>query len=196
MAVNQVIVGDEVKLDLTGDTVSENNLLAGVTAHNAAGEPIEGAVVVAPIDSELSETSENPVQNKAIFAALSEKASSSHSHSVADITDFPEIPTGDGGEFTIITGTYTGTGSSQVIDLGFEPEAVFVCAATSSVNSVDYMPFFALKNSPASYQDSKYTVLSVVTNGFIPHIFSGNYVQNLNRRGCPYNYIALKGVQI
>ena len=44
MAVNQVIIGDEVKLDLTGDTVSENNLLAGVTAHNAAGEPIVGTM--------------------------------------------------------------------------------------------------------------------------------------------------------
>lgn len=98
--------------------------------------------------------------------------------------------------YIIITGTYIGTGSSQVIDLGFEPEAVFVCAATSSVNSVDYMPFFALKNSPASYQNSKYTILSVVTNGFIPHISSGNYVQNLNRSGDIYNYIALKGVQI
>ena len=196
MAVNQVIVGDEVKLDLTADTVSENNLLAGVTAHNAAGEPIEGAVVVTPIDRELSNTSENPIQNRAVFAALSEKASSSHSHSVADITDFPEIPTGDGGEFTIITGTYVGTGSSQVIDLGFEPEAVFVCAATSSVNSVDYMPFFALKNSPATYQDGQYTILSVESNGFKPYISSGNYVYNLNRSGCPYNYIALKGVQI
>ena len=44
MAVNQVIVGDEVKLDLTGDTVSVNNLLAGATAHNAAGEPIVGTM--------------------------------------------------------------------------------------------------------------------------------------------------------
>lgn len=44
MAVNQVIVGDEVKLDLTTDTVSEETLLEGVTAHNAAGEPIVGTM--------------------------------------------------------------------------------------------------------------------------------------------------------
>ena len=70
MGVNQVIVGDEVKLDLTADTVSEDNLLAGATAHNAAGEPIEGAVVTVPVDSELSETSENAIQNKVATAEM------------------------------------------------------------------------------------------------------------------------------
>lgn len=77
MGVNKVEVGDEVKLDLTEDTVSENNLLAGATAHNAAGEPITGAVVVAPIDSELSEISENAVQNKVVTAVLNNKANKS-----------------------------------------------------------------------------------------------------------------------
>lgn len=52
MGVNQVLVGDEVKLDLTADTVSEDNLLAGATVHNAAGEPIVGAVVTVPVDSD------------------------------------------------------------------------------------------------------------------------------------------------
>ena len=40
MAVNKVVKGNEVMLDLTEDTVTENNLLAGATAHNAAGEPV------------------------------------------------------------------------------------------------------------------------------------------------------------
>ena len=70
MGVNQVLVGDEVKLDLTADTVSEDNLLAGATAHNAAGEPIEGAVVTVPVDSELSEESANAIQNKAVAKAV------------------------------------------------------------------------------------------------------------------------------
>ena len=52
MAVNKVEVGGETVLDLTEDTVSENNLLVGATAHNAAGEPIEGAVGAATPDSD------------------------------------------------------------------------------------------------------------------------------------------------
>ena len=93
MAVNQVIVGDEVKLDLTADTVSENTLLAGVTAHNAAGEPITGAVVVAPIDSELSETSENAIQNRAVAKAIKggNSLSGSSSYTVTDSVEYPLV---------------------------------------------------------------------------------------------------------
>ncbi len=47
MAVNKVEIGGEVKLDLTADTVTPENLLSGATAHNAAGEQISGAVAVA-----------------------------------------------------------------------------------------------------------------------------------------------------
>lgn len=70
MAVNKVIVGTEVKLDLTADTVSEDNLIAGATAHNAAGELITGAVVTVPVDSELSEESANAIQNMAVAKAV------------------------------------------------------------------------------------------------------------------------------
>lgn len=42
MAVNKVVLGIEALLDLTGDTVTRDTLLAGHTAHNAAGEQIEG----------------------------------------------------------------------------------------------------------------------------------------------------------
>jgi hypothetical protein len=47
MAVNKVEVNGETKLDLTQDTVTPENLLSGATAHNAAGEQINGAVAVA-----------------------------------------------------------------------------------------------------------------------------------------------------
>lgn len=45
MANNKVQLSDgTVLLDLTGDTVTPETLLSGATAHNAAGEPIVGAV--------------------------------------------------------------------------------------------------------------------------------------------------------
>lgn len=44
MAVNKVEYGDTVLMDLTGDTVSAENLLKGASAHDASGEPVEGAV--------------------------------------------------------------------------------------------------------------------------------------------------------
>lgn len=51
MAVNKVEINGEVKLDLTQDTVTPENLLSGATAHNAAGEQISGAV--APVSGDV-----------------------------------------------------------------------------------------------------------------------------------------------
>lgn len=48
-AVNKVEINGEVKLDLTQDTVTEDTLLQGVTAHDAAGNTIEGKVVTTPV---------------------------------------------------------------------------------------------------------------------------------------------------
>lgn len=45
------------------------------------------------VDSALSSTSTNPVQNKVINTALGNKANSTHTHTKSQITDFPTIPT-------------------------------------------------------------------------------------------------------
>lgn len=48
------------------------------------------------IDDALSDTSENPVQNKVINSALTSKADSLHTHTKAEITDFPtSLPASD-----------------------------------------------------------------------------------------------------
>lgn len=44
MAVNKVEYGGQTLVDLTADTVTKETLIAGATAHNAAGESIEGVV--------------------------------------------------------------------------------------------------------------------------------------------------------
>lgn len=49
MAVSKVVLGDETLIDLTGDSVSSENLLQGATAHAANGEQITGGVVVTPM---------------------------------------------------------------------------------------------------------------------------------------------------
>lgn len=40
--VNKLVVGNEVKFDLTGDTVAPNTLLTGTTAHDKTGAQITG----------------------------------------------------------------------------------------------------------------------------------------------------------
>lgn len=71
MAVNKVIYDGATLVDLTGDTVTADNLAAGVKATGADGNPVVGLLPMVTIDAELSDASENPVQNKVINAAFS-----------------------------------------------------------------------------------------------------------------------------
>lgn len=48
-------------------------------------KPAQGGGEAVTVDSELSETSENPVQNKVVNAALSGKADSSHTHNASAV---------------------------------------------------------------------------------------------------------------
>ena len=57
MAVNKVEINGKTIIDLTKDTVLPQTLLSGVTAHNAAGDPIVGAVAVAPASATLPKAS-------------------------------------------------------------------------------------------------------------------------------------------
>jgi len=50
-SINKVIYGNEILLDLTGDTVTSSSLESGITAHSASGSSITGTLVKAvPID--------------------------------------------------------------------------------------------------------------------------------------------------
>lgn len=68
MAVNKVIYDGATLVDLTGDTVTADNLAAGVKATGADGKPITGLLPKVTIDAELSSTSTNPVQNKVVYS--------------------------------------------------------------------------------------------------------------------------------
>jgi len=45
MAINKVVYGASVLVDLTADTVSPDTLLSGTTAHSASGDAITGSFV-------------------------------------------------------------------------------------------------------------------------------------------------------
>lgn len=73
MAVNKVIYDGATLVDLTGDTVTADNLAAGVKATGADGKPIVGLLPKVTIDSQLNASSTNPVQNKVIKTELDKK---------------------------------------------------------------------------------------------------------------------------
>lgn len=63
MAVNKVVYDGATLVDLTSDTVTADNLAAGVKATGADGKPIVGLLPKVTIDSQLNNSSTNPVQN-------------------------------------------------------------------------------------------------------------------------------------
>lgn len=66
--VNKVILGNETLIDLTGDTVSANNLLSGATAHDASGEQIQGNVTVPDVLDDLSDVNaSSPASGDVLF---------------------------------------------------------------------------------------------------------------------------------
>lgn len=85
MAVNKVVYDGATLVDLTGDTVTADNLAAGVKATGADGKPIVGLLPKVTIDSQLSASSTNPVQNKVIKAALDTKVNKTDKVYEADL---------------------------------------------------------------------------------------------------------------
>lgn len=73
MAVNKVIYNGVTLVDLTGVTVTADDMAAGVKATGADGKPIVGLLPKVTIDSQLSGSSTNPVQNKVLYAVLNNK---------------------------------------------------------------------------------------------------------------------------
>lgn len=79
MGINKVSYGGNVLIDLTQDSVSEDNLLSGNTAHDKSGDPVEGKVSVPSKTSQLENDSgyltrdDVPFYNKSIDKDFSEK---------------------------------------------------------------------------------------------------------------------------
>lgn len=111
MAVNKVEINGESVIDLTKDTVLPQTLLSGVTAHNAAGERIVGAVAPVRYDVAQNLTSEQKKQARdnigaGDFATKTEAQGyvADHNQSADAHSDIREAVSAAGKAF-VITGT-------------------------------------------------------------------------------------------
>lgn len=68
MAINKVIYGGNVLIDLTGDTVTADKLLAGATAHGNDGEQITGACEYDSDTSDATATAAEIIINRTVYA--------------------------------------------------------------------------------------------------------------------------------
>jgi hypothetical protein len=99
------------------------------------------------------------------------------------------VVSGSGGGSTIKTGTYTGTGAVQNINVGFEPDSITFLPHGDSYGwagyKTKYMPGAYAKYS-SNYVDN---LVSITSNGFRIETPSSDYY---NVNGYTYSYIAMK----
>lgn len=138
MAVNKIIYNGETLVDLTSDTVTADDLAAGVTATGADGKPIVGLLPKVTIDTELSMSSTNPVQNKTITAALSnldiDIATNDEIDNALNLAGSGDLPTTGGGIVPVaMGGTGATTAAGARTNLGVSATADFANVAFSGV---------------------------------------------------------------
>ena len=135
MAVNKVIYDGATLVDLTGDTVAADNLAAGVRATGADGKPVVGLLPKVTIDTELSTTSTNPVQNKTITAALSnldiDIATNDEIDNALNVAGSGDLPTTGGIVPIAMGGTGATTTAGARTNLGVSATADFANVAFS-----------------------------------------------------------------
>lgn len=137
MAVNKIIYNGETLVDLTSDTVTADDLAAGVTATGADGKPVVGLLPKVTIDTELSLSSTNPVQNKTITAALSnldiDIATNDEIDNALNVAGSGDLPTTGGVVPIAMGGTGATTTTGARTNLGVSATADFANVAFSGV---------------------------------------------------------------
>lgn len=135
MAVNKIIYNGETLVDLTNDTVTADDLAAGVKATGADGRPIVGLLPKVAIDNELSLTSRNPVQNKTITAALSnldiDIATNDEIDNALNLAGSGDLPTGGGIVPIAMGGTGATTTAGARANLGVSATTDYAAVAFS-----------------------------------------------------------------
>ncbi|MEF2912290.1 MAG: hypothetical protein U0O09_08775 [Phascolarctobacterium sp.] len=135
MAVNKIIYDGRARVDLTSDTVTADNLAAGVRATGADGKPVVGLLPKVTIDTELSLSSTNPVQNKTITAALSnldiDIATNDEIDNALNVAGSGDLPTTGGIVPIALGGTGATTKAGARTNLGVSATADFANVAFS-----------------------------------------------------------------
>ena len=85
MSINKVVYDGRTLIDISDSTLTADDLLQGLVAYNKAGERIIGQMAQIIVDNQMSDTSENAVQNKVIKAYVD--ANSGGSQALASMFD-------------------------------------------------------------------------------------------------------------
>ena len=109
MAVNKVIYGGNVLIDLTADTVTADKLAEGVTAHDQSGAPITGTCTYDVDSSDATVQVAEMLLGKTAYARGAKLTGTMPNNGAVS----GEIST-VGGQYTIPQGYHDGSGKAQI----------------------------------------------------------------------------------
>lgn len=176
MGKSKIIYGGEILIDLTNDSVTADKLLSGITAHDAKGDPIEGACT---FDADTSDA------NAAAAEILKDRTA--YVNGVKRTGTMPNNG-GKGGTISTVAGTYTipqgyADGSGKVgIDSAERAKlipanirsGVSVLGVTGTMSGTESVKAQSKSATPKTtaqtiLPDSGYNYLSQVTVAAIPY---------------------------
>ena len=179
--VNKVIIGSEVKLDLTQDDITPDKLAAGIKAHDKSGAPIVGSSTFDADTSDANAVAAELLKDKTAYVN-GVKVTGTMPNNGAKTLNITNKST----PVTIPTGFHDGSGKAQIdpteaaklIPTNIR-EGITVLGVTGTMSGSEGMKPQAKNITPTFAQqevlpDEGYNCLSSVTVAAIPVTYTDN----------------------
>lgn len=181
MSINKVVYGGETLIDLTGDTVTEDKLLSGITAHGKDGKLVTGACTFDVNSNDATAAVAEILKGKTAYARGTKLVGTMPNNGAAT----GKIIAKDGA-YIIPQGYHDGSGKvsidateqAKIIAQNIR-EGVTILGVEGSMSGNEGVKAQAKTVTPSSAQqtilpDTGYTHLSQVTVEKIPYVESEN----------------------
>jgi hypothetical protein len=177
MGVSRVDFGDETLIDLTEDSVTPQTLILGATAHNSAGEPIEGE-----FDPDIYQTKEDETlktEDKSVVGAINE----------LNIDIIKLNAWYDENHYVKMTGSFTATNSGGTYEIGSSITSTFTWSfsklpTTLTVGGVSKTPTQTGTTASQTFTASSQTSRTFTIKG----VYAGVYGNETVEKTWTYNF--------
>lgn len=181
MAINKVIYGGNVLIDLTGDTITKEDLAKGVTAHDKSGAPITGTSTKDSDTQDATASAAEILKDKTAYARGAKMTGTMPNNGAVSGTISEKTA-----EYTVPRGYHDGSGKVKIASAeqakivpGNIREGVSILGVTGTMSGSEGVKPQAKEATPTAEEqvilpDSGYNYLSQVTVKPIPYEESDN----------------------